>query len=189
MGTGRDGDEDGAGESEGEVMLELEPSPPDFLKRLSRDSLACSLRESAPVPADLGRVYREGKEGLMGDSSRAWDREGRPPDGSGIAWEAGEAGLSPVRASGPTDGWSDKMGCLTSGSDAAAALERGWSTERLKWRRLRNAASIFSTGQDAPRRWREVLVWTEVASARTVAHSIQPFWRAIICGVIPCLSA
>lgn len=88
MGTGREGDDEGAGDSEREAALELEPSLFDFLKRLRRDSLDCSLRESAPVPADLGRAERAGKDGLMDDSSRAWGTEGGRPSGSGVAWVA-----------------------------------------------------------------------------------------------------
>lgn len=98
IGTEREGDEDGTGDSEREATLELEPSAFDFLKRLRRDSLECNLRESAPVPADLGRAERAGKGGLMDDSSRACGREGRRPDGRTV-WVAREAELSPERES------------------------------------------------------------------------------------------
>ena len=87
IGTGREGDEGGTGDSD--ATLELEPSTFDFLKRLRRESLECSLRESAPVPADLGRVERVGKDVLMDDSSRACGREGRRANRDGMAWEAG----------------------------------------------------------------------------------------------------
>ena len=96
IGTGREGDDDGTGDSEREATLELEPSTFDFLKRLRRDSLEFSLRESAPVPADLGRAVRLGKDGLMDDSSRACGREGRRADRRRIVWDVD---VSPERGS------------------------------------------------------------------------------------------
>lgn len=151
IGTGREGEDDGTGDSEREAALELEPSAFDFLKRLRRDSLECNLRESAPVPADLGRVERTGKDGLIADSSRACGREGRRPGGSGIVWVAGEVELSPERESCARDSWSERIGDtrsgLTSGSDVPPVAESVWSTERLKCKRFRKEASKCSTGQ------------------------------------------
>lgn len=60
----------------------------------------CSLRDSAPVPADLGRAERLWRDSLMDDSSRACGKEGRRVDRS---WSAREAELSAKRESGERD--------------------------------------------------------------------------------------